>query len=294
MDKIAQLYETLIQNFVRYAQGDDNIRLALVLGSRARTDHPADAWSDLDVLMVVRDMRPYVESAAWLDGVGHAWLTFIEPSADGRSLERRALFDGGLDVDFALFPSEALLSIAKSGHPDAGIADIFHRGVRVLLDKDHALPDPAAFASAWRPPHPPTQAEFLNNVNDFWYHTLWTAKHVRRGELWWGKSCCDGYLKGLLQQMLEWQARAAQGADHDTWLRGRFLEEWADPEAVRQLPGAFAHYDEADVWRALATTMDIYRRVSQDAAQRLGYPYPTAGADYAAGLASRLAQGGEL
>jgi aminoglycoside 6-adenylyltransferase len=311
MDKISQGYEQLIQNFVRWAQGQEDIRLALVLGSRARRDHPADAWSDLDILMVARDIHPYIYGAEWINHVGKHWLTFIEESGDGRTMERRALFDGGLDVDFAMLPVEFLQGLAKNG-PDAGIADIFHRGVRLLLDKDNVLPDTptstsgsstttstsgssiALLAAAWQPPQPPSEAEFLNAANDFWYHTLWTAKHVRRGELWWGKSCCDGYLKNLLRQMLEWQARAARGAEHDTWLRGRFLEEWADPEAVQQLSAAFAHYDKADIWRALAVTMDIFRRVSLDAAQRLGYAYPTAGAEYAAGLVDRLSKGEDL
>ena len=293
MDKIAQGYEQLIHNFVQWAQGQEDIRLAFVLGSRARTDHPADAWSDLDIMVLARNFRPYIDSAGWLDQIGKPWLTFIEATPDGRSWERRTLFDGGLDVDFAFMPLEMIQMLATNG-PDAGIADVFHRGVRLLLDKDALLPDPARFAAAWQPPQPPTEAEFLQVANDFWYHTLWTAKHVRRGELWWGKSCCDGYLKNLLRQMLEWQARAAQGAGHDTWLRGRFLEEWADPLAVQQLSGAFAHYAEADVWRALTVTMDIFRRVSLDTAKRLGFAYPTAGADYAAELVDRLSQGGEL
>jgi hypothetical protein len=24
-------------------------------------------------------------------------------------------------------------------------------------------------------------------VSDFWYHALWSAKHLRQGELWWAK-----------------------------------------------------------------------------------------------------------
>ena len=97
----------------------------------------------------------------------------------------------------------------------------------------------------------PDAAEFVNAVSDFWYHTLWCAKHLRRGELWWAKSGIDMHLKGYLQRMLEWHARATRGDSHDTWLRGRFLEEWADPRAVAELNRAFAHYDAADMARAL-------------------------------------------
>lgn len=63
MDKISQGYEELIQRFVQWAERQDDIRLAFVLGSRARTDHPADVWSDLDLAVVTKDIRPYIERA---------------------------------------------------------------------------------------------------------------------------------------------------------------------------------------------------------------------------------------
>ena len=120
---------------------------------------------------------------------------------------------------------------------------------------------------------PPTQAEFLEVVNDFWYHTIWTAKHLRRGELWWAKSCCDDYLKLRLRRMMEWHARATKGQSYDTWMRGRFLEEWVDPRALKELGGIFAHYDAEDVWRALLATMGLFRWMAVETAERLGYPY---------------------
>ena len=38
------------------------------------------------------------------------------------------------------------------------------------------------------------------------------AKHLRRGELWWAKSCVDTYLKGHLQRMIE---QSCIGTAHD-------------------------------------------------------------------------------
>ena len=57
--KIAEAYERLIERFVQWAQTDDNIRAAIVIGSRARVDHPADEWSDLDILILANDPAPY-------------------------------------------------------------------------------------------------------------------------------------------------------------------------------------------------------------------------------------------
>ncbi|NBD35360.1 MAG: aminoglycoside adenylyltransferase, partial [Chloroflexi bacterium] len=140
---------------------------------------------------------------------------------------------------------------------------------------------------------PPEEAEFLNVVNDFWYHTVWTGKHVRRGELWWGKSCCDGYLKHLLHQMLTWHTHATQPDEVDTWMRGRFLEEWADARAVAALPEIFAHYDEEDVWRALLSTMELFHWLAVETATALGYSYPHAGEAHARDLVQEMFAGRE-
>jgi aminoglycoside 6-adenylyltransferase len=99
------------------------------------------------------------------------------------------------------------------------------------------------------------------------------------------------YLKELLRRMLEWHARAVNGPDHDTWMRGRFLEEWADPRAVAQLPEVFAHYDRQDIARALRATMELFRWLAVETAQRWGYLYPTAGEQAATELVGKLLSG---
>jgi aminoglycoside 6-adenylyltransferase len=88
-------------------------------------------------------------------------------------------------------------------------------------------------------------------------------------------------MKRLLRQTIGWHARATHGWEYDTWHDGRFLGQWADPRAVAGLCNAYAHYDEADVRRALFATMDLFRWLSMETAERLGFRYPTEGDRYA-------------
>jgi aminoglycoside 6-adenylyltransferase len=237
-------------------------------------------------------------SSDWLKNIGEHWLTLLEPTPSGGGMERRVLFDGARDVDFAVFPYDRFRwaarflpllrrfpllfrllpkAMAQRIRDDlADAANVFGRGVRVLVDKQGlAAKLPLVVAEA-QPYHPPAQREFLNAVDDFWYHAVWTAKRLRRGELWWAKLCCDSHMGQLLLRMIEWQAHATQGADYDTWQLGRFLEEWADPRALAGLRDSFAHYDEDDIWRALLASMDLFRWLAIETAERLGHPYPTA------------------
>jgi aminoglycoside 6-adenylyltransferase len=273
-------FDELIERFTHWAAQEEDVRAALILGSRARTDHPADEWSDLDVLVFARHPEKFIQAEEWATALAPSWLTFVERTGDGKSWERRILYEGGLDVDVAIDPEEWLDGMLQGIQPDVG--DVLRRGVKVLADKDgklaqiQALPLPAAGMF-----QKPTAREFANATSDFWYHTLWSAKHLRRGELWWGKSGVDMHMKGLLKDMLEWHARATQGEHFDTWMRGRFLEEWADPRALEQMRGAFGHYDIGDTARALRETMDLYRWLEDETAVAWGYFHPQEGEEAA-------------
>src|SRR6185503_21085771 len=113
IDQTTQAYKQLIQRFAKWAQTKQDIRAAFIIGSRSRADHPADAWSDLDIVIVVTDPQPYLSIASWVESIGKPWLTFIEPTADGRGMERRVLFEGGLDVDFAFIPVNLIQQMTK-------------------------------------------------------------------------------------------------------------------------------------------------------------------------------------
>ncbi len=74
--------------------------------------------------------------------------------------------------------------------------------------------------------------------------------------------------------MMEWHAKAIYGWNHETWFRGRFLEEWAHPPDLKRLQGAFAHYNYDDTKLALLETMDIFSRMAMETAEKLSYLYP--------------------
>jgi aminoglycoside 6-adenylyltransferase len=260
----------MLSRLLAWGKASPDVRALLAVGSRAREDHPADEWSDWDLIVVMQDPDRCLSTGDWLEPIGLIWFTFVERTASGQGNERRVLFEGGMDVDFIPVAADAFAQAVQK----PPLVHILRGGVRVLLDKDgiasQLVPPPAA------PAQPPTQSQFSELVSDFWFHAAWTAKKLRRGELWVAKSCCDGYMKRLLLQMIEWHARAQNGWGEGAWYGGRFLEQWADPRAVEGLRHAFARYDPEDVWRALSGTLDLFRWIAIEIAERLSYPYPHA------------------
>jgi len=191
------------------------------------------------------------------------------------------------DVDFAIIPQERAQRLFQSipqsteiradSQVLAQISNLLGRGMRILIDKDGITSQLSTLAASIKKPPSsrPTQDEFLKVVNDFFYHAVFTAKHLRRGELWWTATCLDCHMQHLLLRVIEWHALVTHDWKYDTWFRGRFLEEWASPKAVKGLYEAFGRYDEEDIKRALLAAIDLFRLLGTETAGKLGYRYPT-------------------
>jgi aminoglycoside 6-adenylyltransferase len=242
-----------------------DVHFAVLVGSHARAEDPADEWSDIDLVIIVDDPAAMMADPSWLDELGRPLLSFVEPTAVGGFTERRVLFESGQDVDFVLLPVAGAVQLAAS--PEA--ASVFARGFWVLVDKLGIAPALDGQTDKPWAPDLPDAAAFAQLTHDFWFHALWSAKKLRRGEAWIAKQGCDCYLKGLTVRLMAWHAQAAD-ASVDTWHRGRFLERWADPVALRDFRAAFAAGDPDDIARALWATVDLFERLERETATRLG------------------------
>jgi aminoglycoside 6-adenylyltransferase len=301
--------DDLERRIVAWATRRSDIRTVVVIGSRGRLEAPADEWADLDVVFTTSRRARYLAGSDWLNGIGDVWASFADPY-DG--VTRHVLFAGALDAGFTPISNRRLRALllartlrtrfpmlirlcphalrdaidrriepTRVREEPAGAAGAIlghSRGrVRVILDKDGlgskllaTLPHDLEGAE------PPTPEQFRAVVDEFLFLSVWNAKHLRRGELWWAKTvACDGRMKTLLLHMIEWHNRAVNGADCIASPKGRQFESWIDTRVLERLRGTFGHYHEDDVWRASLETMNLFRTIATEAADLLGLEYPS-------------------
>ncbi|HWI49369.1 MAG TPA: aminoglycoside 6-adenylyltransferase [Rummeliibacillus sp.] len=262
-------YTDIIKQFILYGESDENIRAVLIVGSRARQDKPADKWSDLDLVIFANNPDQLLLNTDWIERIDRPYITFLEQTAVGEGKERRVLFEDGLDVDFAVLPSKSINKFINTSE----VQEVLSRGNRVLIDKDDItrnLINKTPVNNFIKP----TYDDLINDINDFWYHAVWAAKKLCRGEILIAKSVCDGYMKQLLIKMIKLQSKIKNGVQFDTWHGYRFFEEWANPYVIDKFKNVFSYYDEQDIWSALKNTMILYREISVDVSTLLKYKYP--------------------
>ena len=259
-------FDKIIENITSFATSAKNVHAVIIVGSLARETHPADENSDMDVILLVDDPDYFIQTDEWLKRIGTYFISFSEDSF-GRGKERRVLFDGAIDVDFIfLFNLE-----------DGFTREILSRGYRVLLDKNGLkIPKGQKKTSLAL-----SELEFQNLTNDFWYHAVWTAKELARGEIWTAKHCLDVYMKSKLLSMIEHHVHAIRGAEYDTWHSGRFIEEWADSWIIEKLRSCFSRYDKEEVKSALIATMELFRMLTTQTSEKYRFDYPKSADEYA-------------
>lgn len=285
--------DLFLERFAEWAGDHDDVKAALLVGSRARSVQPADEWSDLDIMLITTRPKRYLRTSEWLAALGPVCLTYVIERPVGDRHVRHVVFEGPVMVDFAVVSSletrwgalvlrmvtraPATLHLIPQGLRSQITSwfDTLRKGrPLVLVDKGHAasrLQDvrlPEVAAGALR------ADEFSEAVNAFWSLAMWVAKLALRGELWSANWVAGHQLQEELLRMIEWHAKAEHGGDYDTWFAGRFIGTWAPPDVVTRLTEVFARYDEDDVWRALVAAMDLYGRLARETARRVNLDYP--------------------
>jgi aminoglycoside 6-adenylyltransferase len=275
-----QRVEEFLARLCVWGEARSDVRGIVLFGSQARASRPADRWSDVDLLVSCRYPEALLNSSDWLEQLGEARISFLETNPVDGEQERRILFADGLDVDlnfvlarrlrllrFALGPARLLVPPSQRREARAGaqaLASIMLPGYRILLDKDDMLEQVTELVL--RRPLPHSHERRLDEIaSDFWYHAVWTAKKLRRGELWMAKGCCDAYLKDRVAEVLFLGRERPEGLSPV-----RFIDEALDADTAKLLRTSFASYDREGVARALEATMDLFVRAAGQAAERLG------------------------
>ena len=255
--KIKHHPDDIIKKLIHGAEQRDSIRAMLLTSTRAVPNAPVDLLSDYDVILIVDDIRPFVEDRSWLSHFGEVLVAYWDPihlDPDHR-IEKVAnviQYEDGLKIDFTLWPVALLQNIIQAPALQAEL----DAGYRILMDKDHLtnelqLPTYKAYI-----PTPPTNDLYQKTIQDFFSDAPYVAKCLLRGELFPTKWALDYDMKHVfLRVMLEWRMEL----DHDwsvpTGALGKGLKKHFPPEIWSSLEETYVGADIDDNWEALFRTM---------------------------------------
>lgn len=253
-----------LEKIVDWANQNDNILAVIMTGSHSRDDNKVDEFSDYDIELIAKDFRELADKNDWFHDFGD--VIVFQAFDEGQEYPTRlVVYSDGLKVDFTLADEKRIINMKS------GLNDLYQRGYKVLLDKQNLTND-LPKASGHIRKELPTEQEYLDAVNEFWFEASHIPKYLIRDELWIVK-LRDWTMKQLLLKLLEWHA-ISLNPDQDVWHLGNHSNDWVDPEIKSELKKLFSHFEKQESWQDLLTTLDLFRRLSKSVAKNLKFQYP--------------------
>ena len=263
----------VLGKLIAWAAAQPDVRAVIITSSRVRPGGPVDLLSDYDIIIAVTDTERFTGDRDWMQGYGRLMVLWGDQSElyGLPTYFRGAIYADYVKVDWSIWPVALLERVAAA----PSLPDVLDVGYKVLLDKDGRT-------AGWPPPSyrahiplPPTEAEYLAVVEEFWWASTYVAKSLWRDELAFARFCLDQDLRlSTVRKMLEWRIEL----DHDWSVKpgvlGRGLKKLLPAGTWAELEATYTGADLEENWAALFRMAALFRRVSGEVAEALGYAYP--------------------
>lgn len=271
-----KISDSTLQAIFDWAVKRPLIRAVLLTSTRAIPNADVDALSDYDVILIIQDIHPYVADHDWLYDFGEVLISYWDPihSDPDFGIElcgNVTQYTSGLKIDFNLWPVRLLQQVIAS--PSLPVE--LDAGYQVLLDKDHLTDTMLAPTGKAYIPVPPTLVAYETLVNDFLSDAPYVAKCLWRDELMPAKWCLDYDMKHIyLRQMFEWRVEIDHGWSIPVGSLGKGLKKHLPSDIWSAFEQTYTGAQITANWKALMRTMELFRQVSVQVGEHLGYAYP--------------------
>jgi len=265
----------MTEKLIAWGNQQDLVRAMVLTSSRAIPNNPnTDRYSDYDVILALRDVQPFHDSREWLAAFGTVLAMYRDPlyEEDGMNWSGNVVqFEEGLKIDFTLWPVEMMRKIAQQEM----LPPEFDAGYQVLLDKDGLLEGIKPPSYRGYMPQPPTEAQYLAEIENFFLCATYVAKYLLRDDVMAAKFLLDGEMKHEnLRPILEWHIEINNGWKVTPGNYGRRIKKWLRPDLWADLESTYAGAGIEENWQALFRLMDLIHKVGNEVGNELGFTYP--------------------
>ncbi len=255
---------------IEIANRDDRIRAVLLNGSRANPRIQPDPYQDFDIVYVVNQLQTFTSDHNWVDAFGERVIMqlpdemiFGEKRDEGFGY--LMLFKDGNRIDLTLFPAD---KVKKDYWPDSLTV--------CWLDKDglfQNLPKPTDTDYFIKGP---TEKEFQDVCNEFWWVTTYVAKGLLRHEVTYAKEMMDTVVRPMYMKVIEWYIGLKTDFKVAIGKAGRFMPQYLSSEQIENIVSTYADYLIENNWRALYVMTETFSEVAKIVAEELNYKYDIA------------------
>ena len=256
--------EEVMNSIYDMVDSDDNIRAAIINGSRVNPNIKPDLMQDYDVVLFLNhfDELHYKIKRKWIQGFGNLVIMQQNDFEDGSYIFLMQ-FQDGVRIDLRFCPLNLLDSVIEEDSL-----------TQVLVDKDGIIGDVAEASDNTYWVQKPSELEWDKLLNEAWWIQTYVAKGIWRDELPLVKYMYDVILVGVIHKLLSWYI----GEQHDWEVNvgkcGKFYKTLLSDELYMRFTDIYCNADYSQIWSKLEKSGRFIRLIGNNLADSLGYKYP--------------------
>ncbi|MGR9593042.1 aminoglycoside 6-adenylyltransferase [Bacillus thuringiensis] len=259
----------MLDLIINTAKEDERIRAVIMNGSRVNSNVKRDCFQDYDIMYVVHDIQSFTSNHNWIHRFGEIMIvqmpeemSLIPADEDGKFLYLMQFMDGNR-IDLTLVPFDLINKFVGQDSLS-----------KLLLDKDNCIVEFPPASDKDYLIKKPTEKEFLDCCNEFWWCSTNVGKGLWREELSYAKGMLDGPVRDMFIVMLEWHVGMKTDFTVNAGKFGKHFEQYVEEDMWKQFKKTFSNAEYENIWGSFFVMGDLFREVANEIANTYGYQYP--------------------
>jgi len=259
------MYELIL----RVASDDPRIRAVYMNGSRTDKNVPKDPFQDYDIVYVVTETEPFIADPHWIDRFGKRLYMQMPKQIDllmGKPIDSEE--DFGWLMQFA---DGARMDLHVQTLDRVHLADDLL--CRILLDKDHLLPQIPEPTDQEHRVKKPTEDEFIARCNEFWWCQNNVAKGLWRKEVTYAQDMIHAHIRPQLIYLLSWRIGVDTNFSVCVGKSAKYMFKWLSSNRWNRFLQTYSGAVVEEMWKAVFIQCDLFHEVALELAKELNFHY---------------------
>ncbi|MDM1066057.1 aminoglycoside 6-adenylyltransferase [Myroides odoratimimus] len=250
---------------LQLAKQDDRIRAVILNGSRANPMVTPDQYQDYDIIYMVTDIESIKKEGIVYKTFGQPALQQLpddmhlgnEEGIPSISYAYLMIYEDGSRLDLTLFPVDQLKQYKKDSLSI------------VWLDKDGIFKDIPESSDIDYHVQRPTQREFTEVCNEFWWCSTNVAKGLAREERVYAKDMMESVVRPMFLQLLAWKIGSEHHFNVSIGKSGKFIKNYLSDEDYNKVLRTYSNANIQNTWEAFHTMTTFFQELQIELGKRL-------------------------
>ena len=241
----------ILKKILSFASSIPEVKVVVMNGSRVNPNVSEDEFQDYDLIFFIEnpEKHDFRSDLSWIKLFGTPVIT-QQNDFDNGSYIVMTQYETGLRIDLNFYNLNMLEKTIKSDSL-----------TKILLDKNGLVKESPVPNESSYYIKKPTQQEFANLMNEFWWIQPYITKGILRGEIPYAKYMYDTILMECIKTVLNWSIGSNENWKVNTGKCGKWLKKYLDEQDYKTFISLYPSADPQDIIEKLEKAQEfIYEK----------------------------------